>query len=389
MTVAEHLAFGVGVLTEAIARELDRSTGVRVPREAWNPAALPDHLRMNVHVIGEDGKIIATGRDLNALRARLGSAASDGLTMPVDERFDRQGLTHWDFDDLPERIALTRGGVQVFAFPAVIDEGQGVGVKVFDTREAALAAHRAGLRRLYVLAVREELAMHVEYLPGLEQMTLHYAALKFTTENTENTQDKHGLESDLVDLIADRVFLRDDADVRTEAEFKRRLDAGWDQLWTVSSTVADLVARILSAHHDVELRLEGAADNPFLQPAVEDIRAQLRGLMPPRFLVSTPWRWLGEFPRFLNAIIIRLQKLTNAGLKRDHQATQAVNDFWRRYAERNARNESIGRVEPAAGGLAEFRWLIEELRVSLFAQELRTSVAVSPHRLERAWAQIA
>jgi ATP-dependent helicase HrpA len=258
-------------------------------------------------------------------------------------------------------------------------------VKVFDTPEAAQAAHRAGLRRLYVLAVREELAMHVEYLPGLQQMTLHYSALRFTTGNAQTTQNL-GLQSDLVDLIADRVFLRDDADVRTEVEFKRRLDAGWDQLWTVSSTVADLVARILSAHHDVDLRLEGAADNPFLQPAVEDIRAQLRHLMPARFLLNTPWRWLGEFPRFLNAIIIRLQKLTNAGLKRDHDAMQIVNDFWWRYSQRQARNASIGRIEPA---LDEFRWLMEELRVSLFAQELRTSVLASPQRLEKAWMEIA
>ncbi len=397
-TVAEHMAFGVGRLTETIARELDRSTGVRVPREAWSIEGVDAHLRMNFHVMNDRGEVMAAGRSLDALRVQIGAASSDVLKMPVDERFSRSGLTHWAFDDLPERIAMSRGDLEVFAFPALIDEHTGIGVRLFDTTEAADATHRAGLRRLFVLQVREELAMHVEYLPGLEQMVLHYAALRSTTcarharegghpaTDTEGTKPDQALQSDLIDLIADRVFLRDDASVRSEAEFKRRLDAGWDQLWTTSSSVADLVARILAAHHDVDLRLEGATENPFLKSAVTDIRGQMQRLMPARFLVNTPWRWLGEFPRFLNAIMIRLQKLTNAGLKRDHDATVIVAEFWRRYSERGAKNESIQRVEPA---LNEFRWLIEELRVSLFAQELRTSVPVSAKRLEKVWATIA
>ncbi len=383
--VAANIAFGVGVLTDAIARELDRSTGVRVPRSACRADAIAHHLRMNFRIIDANGETLAVGRDLDVLRARVAATASDvhaaSHAAPCDARFQRSGLTHWEFDDLPAMLAVPRAGIDVVLHSAIVDEGSTVGTQLLTCPDSARAAHRTGLRRLFVIAVGEELAMHVEYLPGIDQMLLHHAPLAAVNADAD-------LKRDLIDLIADRVFLRDDPDIRTGEAFRQRLDAGWDQLWNTASAVADLVARILAACHDVHIRLEGASENAFLAPAVEDIRKQLGELLPARFLVNTPWRWLAELPRFLNAIVIRLQKLTNAGLERDRIAMHTIHPQWSRFVGRRARMQAIGEhILPPA--LDEYRWLIEELRVSLFAQELRTSVPVSSARLDKAWAAIS
>ena len=372
-SASANIPFGVGVLTDSIARDLVRSTGVHVPRDAWRTDSLPVHLRMNIRVIDAAGQPLASGRDLITLQSQLAATASDVLAAPpTDERFKRTGLTHWDFDDLPERVQVSRGGIQIAAYPAIVDERDTVGMRLCDTAEAARRASHAGLRRLFAVQVREELVMHVEYLPAIEQICLHFAPLARGEE----------IRRDIADLIVDRVFLRDDAEIRSGDAFRKRLDAGWDQLWTAAAGVADLVARIAAAYHDVELRVSGAEDNQFLQPAIDDIKAQLRELMPGHFLVLTPWRWLAELPRFLNAIVIRLQKLTNAGLMRDIDATRVIAEFWQPFADRRAHVAASGGAEPA---LDEFRWLIEELRVSLFAQELRTSVSMSGTRLRKAW----
>ena len=372
-TVSGNIPFGIGVLTDSIARDLERSTGVHVPRDAWRADSVPEHLRINIRVVDGAGQPLASGRDLRVLQSQLAATASDVLASPpTDERFRRTGLTHWDFDALLERVQVSRGGIQIAAYPAIVDEGNTVGVRLFDTAECARRASQAGIRRLFALQVREELAMHVEYLPAIEQICLHFAPLAKGEE----------IRRDVADLIVDRVFLRDDAEIRSGDVFRNRLDAGWDQLWPAAAGVADLVARIAAAYHDVELRVSGAEDNQFLRPAIDDIKSQMRELMPEHFLVSTPWRWLAEFPRFLNAIVIRLQKLTNAGAARDIDATRVVDEFWQSFADRRALVVASGGAAPA---LDEFRWLIEELRVSLFAQELRTSVPISAKRLQRAW----
>jgi ATP-dependent helicase HrpA len=330
---------------------------------------------MNIRVVDDEGRTIASGRSLEAVRANVGSAAVGPISRPGVDPLQRTGATHWDFGAVPERVALLSAGVEMTGYPALVDEGSTVGLRIFSTPEEAELEHRAGVRRLFVLQVREELAMHVEYLPAFDQMRLHAATLMGGDD----------LKHDMVDLVADRVFLRDDAMLRTAAEFSRRLDGGWDQLWTTASSVAEVVTRVLALHHDVDVRLTGLEDNAFLREAVQDMRQQLRFLLPRHSLVQTPWKWLTQFPRYLNAVVIRIQKLNNAGVRRDHDATMIIGEFWQRYAERHQANMTAGRIEPA---LDEFRWSIEELRVSLFAQELRTSTPVSQQRLEKTWSAL-
>jgi len=180
------------------------------------------------------------------------------------------------------------------------------------------------------------------------------------------------------------VFLGELPEVRTQIDFERRLRGGWNNLWPAANEVSALVGRILAAHHAIDLQLADF-DNPFWSEARDDIRAQLSNLMRSGFLLRTPYAWLLQYPRYLQAVSVRMRKLANAGLARDHQSTILIQEQWKRYAERHMQHERQGLVDNA---LEEFRWILEEWRVSLFAQELGTTTPVSSKRIEQQWQKI-
>jgi ATP-dependent helicase HrpA len=188
----------------------------------------------------------------------------------------------------------------------------------------------------------------------------------------------------MVLLIADRVFIGEDDEVRSADAFERRLNDGWPRLWAVGCEVAEIVGRILRLHRDVQSEL-GALNAPVWSDHVEDIRRHLGQLMPEGFLTQAPYRWLLQYPRYLKAVARRIEKLTNQGRTKDRERAAEMNALWARYAERRADHEARGIHDPA---LEEYRWLLEEMRISLFAQELGTAVPVSPRRLEAFWKRV-
>jgi ATP-dependent helicase HrpA len=227
--------------------------------------------------------------------------------------------------------------------------------------------------------VAEELKYLSRKLPGLEQMCLHYALLGRCDE----------LKKDLLTAIADAALFdgADDeaaAKVRTRDAFAKQAEAGWRRLSAAGAEVTAVAAETLALFHDVQDRL--ARDfPPLLLPAGRDLRDQLSRLVPPHFLVRTPAAWLRHLPRFLRGMQIRLQRLFNAGLARDAAAAAELAPLWKLYVEREQQHRARGLHDPA---LEQFRWMLEELRVSLFAQELKTSVPVSVKRLEALWEQV-
>jgi ATP-dependent helicase HrpA len=197
------------------------------------------------------------------------------------------------------------------------------------------------------------------------------------------------MKKDLLTAIADAALFdgADDeaaAKVRTRDAFAKQAEAGWRRLTTAGAEVTATAAETLALFHDVSGRLSQDFP-PLLLPAARDLRDQLARLVPPRFLVRTPAHWLRHLPRFLRGMQIRLQKLFNAGLARDAAAAAELAPLWKLYVEREQQHQARGLHDPA---LAQFRWMLEELRVSLFAQELKTSVPVSVKRLEAMWEQV-
>jgi ATP-dependent helicase HrpA len=333
---------------------------------------------MNFRVVDTTGKTVAAGRDLEEIRRKLGLKARESFAAMPPGEFHRDRVIRWDFGDLPEHVELKRGGMTLLGYPTLLDEGAAVSLRVLDSPAAARAAMRGGLRRLFMIQVGEELKYLSRKLPNLEQMCLHYALLGRCDE----------MKKDLLTAIADAALFdgADDeaaAKVRTRDAFAKQAEAGWRRLTTAGAEVTATAAETLALFHDVSGRLSQDFP-PLLLPAARDLRDQVARLVPPRFLVRTPAHWLRHLPRFLRGMQIRLQKLFNAGLARDAAAAMDLGPLWKQYVEREQQHLARGLHDPA---LAQFRWMLEELRVSLFAQELKTSVPVSVKRLEAMWEQ--
>jgi ATP-dependent helicase HrpA len=377
---AAALGFGRGSLLDALALVLGKRSGAQVARTAFEVETLPDHLRMNFRVTDAAGKTVAAGRDLEEIRRKLGVKARETFSSMPPTEFHRDKITRWDFGDLPEHVELRRMGMTLLGYPSLVDGGASASVRVLDAPAAARAAMRGGLRRLFMIQVGEELKYLSRKLPGIEQMSLHYAALGSYEE----------LKRDLLTAAADLALFGDEDDeaanrIRTRDAFAARAQEGWKRLTQSANEVSAAATEALVLRHQLHQRL--AEDfPPLLLPAGRDLRDQLARLVPPRFLVRTPTVWLKHLPRFLKGMQIRVQRLFNAGLARDAAASAELAPLWKQYLQRELNHRSRGLNDPA---LEQFRWMLEELRVSLFAQELKTSVPVSVKRLEALWEQVA
>jgi ATP-dependent helicase HrpA len=211
-------------------------------------------------------------------------------------------------------------------------------------------------------------------LPNASTMCLNYATLGTCDE----------LKCDIVTAAVDRALFEDGVLVRTRDEFVERAETGWRRLSAAANELADVAGEILALYQDVSLSLSKPYP-PLMAGAIEDLREQLAHLVPKDFVLSTPGPWIPHVARFLRAMQVRLKKLTNAGLARDNQGLQVAHPLWLRYRERAALHAKFGVHDSE---LVEFRWMLEELRVSLFAQELKTSIPISVQRLEKQWSKV-
>jgi ATP-dependent helicase HrpA len=378
--VLGQLRYGEGDFHAVVATELSRIAGERVSPDMFDLERLPPHLRMNVKVVDDAGATVAKGRDLRELRAQVSAQPAppekpSAKSAAVETRWRRDGITAWDFGDLPEHVDIERGGIEVHAFPALVDAGESVSLRLFDSVGAAQQSMRSGLRRLFILTVRPGLKSAVGWIPKLDEALVKLSPLAKPAE----------WKQQLGELIADRAAFGDGEtpSIRTAAEFTTFANAGRERLGGGAQDVARLVPLLAAAYQQARLALEGAKA-PNAKYALDDIREQLAALMPPGFLTATPWNWLEQFPRFLQGVQQRLSKLAG-GLSKDRGLFDKLQPVWRRYVERRALHDRLGVADPE---LAHYRWLVEEYRVSLFAQTLGTSVSVSPERLEKQWAKV-
>ncbi|MCC6428670.1 MAG: ATP-dependent RNA helicase HrpA [Phycisphaerales bacterium] len=367
----KSLAFGTRPLAEVLSEQLGRKIGAVVPQDAWKFDELPTHLRMNVRVFDEQRKLIAAGRDPDSLKLQLTPLAAERFAEFAKDRFDRDGLKDWDFGDLPDHIQIDRFGVRLTGYPGIIDRGQSVDLRLLQSHALAQHHTRAGLRRLYWLALKGEMRSVIKALPTIDSMAIRYAP------SGPPAEFKEQLEL----LIAERACMPDPWLIRTRAEFDRRLAQGSHNLYRTASQVASEVAEILDQMHQASLALSGKK-LPQWADIIADAKLHLALLSDKGFLTSTPREWFGHLPRFFRGIHTRLTKLTSGSLDRDQRAMTEMRPLWLGYLTRAKHNHDHNIHEPA---LEEHRWLLEELRISLFAQELRTSVTVSIKRLYEHW----
>jgi ATP-dependent helicase HrpA len=364
-------------LFDALAEFLGKKSGTPVRRSDFDPQQLPPYLHLNFRVIDEHKRTLATGRDLDAIRRQLGLAARESFAAMPKTTFTRENLTSWDFGDLPPSIEVKRDGLTFLGYPALVDRGESASLELLDSPDAARQAMRAGVRRLFMTQVRDELRYVERNLPGFDAMALNYATLGNSAE----------LKADLLHAIADRAlsFAGDTSLIRAQADFIRIAEQGWRNLNAATREVCDVVATTLAAYQSLRVRLSEPFA-PMLHPSIRDMQEQLAHLVFKGFAVRIPWGHLQHLPRYLAGIEMRLKKLTNAGLSRDEQNMAIVVPLWKQYLARLEKHRREGVHGDAE--LITYRWMLEELRVSLFAQELGTATTVSPQRVEKQWDKV-
>jgi len=377
------LAPGDTPLVQALGAELKRLTGVHVPEDAWDEGAVPDFLRLRFRLLDDEGRTVATGRDLGALRRQHGRAGGATAQRLPSAGLEREGLRDWDAGALPETVELVRGGVRLRGFPALVDGGDCVAVRVLDSAENARRAHRAGVRRLLMLRLAKELRALRRDLRDLDRLRLWYAKVPEPPEGGAADEAGRGLEDELLGLVVDRAFLGGEDPPRDPEAFHAVLAAGRGRLGPVAAETIALAAEILQRYHEARAPLAGRIPPAWL-PSVQDARAHLDRLVWRGFLLQTPWDRLVHYPRYLTAIARRLEKLAHAAL-RDRDRLAELAGLEGEWLGREAQARRAGRADPR---LDEIRWLLEELRVSLFAQELKTAVPVSIQRIERRWREL-
>ncbi|MCO8250058.1 ATP-dependent RNA helicase HrpA [Comamonas thiooxydans] len=396
-----------GGLIDALLKQVRDETSLDVKRADFKLDMLSPHLFMNFRITDEHGRQLGQGRNLGALKAEWGAKARGAFQAlaslkvaasardPVNSEqkayenekgkaqvapkndksaAGKPAQSHdarykdWSFGELPELMEIKKGGTTLIGFPALIDHGDAVGIEVFDEPEAAAAKHRVGLRRLFALQIRDALKYLEKNIPDLQKMAVAYMPL--------GTQEE--LRGQIIDVAIDRAFLQEPLP-SNEADFRQRVQDGRGRLTLIANEVARMSAVILAEYAAAARKIKDTKNAP---EATKDASEQLQKLMPKNFIAVAPWAQLGHYARYLKAITSRLDKY-RADPARDAAKLKELlpleQRYWRLVAERK------GQIDAR---MQEYRWMLEELRVSFFAQELRTPYPVSAKRLDKVWAQL-
>ncbi len=367
----EAMVPGKGSLREVFSLQLQRITGIRLAPESWAMENLPPHLVMNFRIVDEQGKVLDEGRDLLQLQKQMAGEVRESLQTTPGTPWEREGLTAWEVGELPEAVEVEQHGLKLKAFPALADEGESVALRLFESLEAAEGAHRKGVARLFALDNRVKIKYLQKNLPEIKTLCLHYVSLGKCEE----------LTASIIAAAVDAALFTDRTLPRTEPQYQALAQEARTRLVETANRIATLVGETLASYHRIQKQLKGSVQPQWLN-SLADIREQLQRLLMPGFVARTPAEWLEHLPRYLQAVERRLEKL-RGDPPRDRLLMLEMQPLWQRYW---ARCED---VENCPGSeLLRFRWLLEELRVSLFAQELKTIETVSVPRLEKLWKQL-
>ena len=388
--IHEAKKFGQGSLLDAVIADVRSQTTVVIKTSDFKLETLPAHHFMNFKIIDEHGRQLDMGRNLSALQAELGTQAREQFqkiaeqAVPVESAVGSnaavntksaqsrsaagpanfQNLTTWSFDALPELLEIQQGKQTLIGFPALVDRVTHCDLEVFDDPNEAATFHKNGLQRLFSLQLKEQLKYLEKNVAGLQQMGMQFMAL--------------GSQEELRDQIIQAGLTRAcmQLPLPTNAnEFNQRRDEGKARLNLLVNEIARLIGQILGEYHTLPKKLQALKAH---KAAQADMQSQLQSLIHKWFVVETDHGQLAHFPRYLKAVLVRLDKL-----RTDPTRDTRLMSEWQQAAmpwQRALKSGAHG--DPK---MQEFRWMLEELRVSLFAQELKTPMPVSVKRLQKVW----
>ena len=364
----EQAHIGEGLIKSVLAAHIQRVTTLKISVEDWTEET-PAHLLMNFSVVDDAGRELAMGRDWNALKKQLGSAAQ--LTFRnTSPDIEKTGLKQWDFGDLPTTLSFERDGRKITGYPALEDDKDSISVKLFDTETDATINHRKGVCRLMRFELKEQIKQLEKSLPNFNQYALIF----------RNVMSPEDLREDLIITISDRAFIGEDDLPRTNADFMKLKARARTRLPAVSQAVARQAQSIATEYQ--LLTAQQTKMPATVNRLKRDLEQQICLLVYKNCFSQTPWEQLQHVPRYLKALRLRIEKQP-ANPDRDGKSAASVGLLWQKWQDKmSALNQAHFDIPQP---LQDYRWLIEELRVSLFAQELKTPFPISIKRLEKIW----
>ena len=350
-------------LLAQLSRQLHRMTGVSVAADAWRPDRIETHFQMR-YCLEDAGAAVASARSLAQLRAEYGELAKQHFEQHVqhEESICREGIISWDFDKLPERVEMKQGGSVITAFPALVDYQDFVAIELFETREDARFYHAGGIARLIAFELRDSVKYLRKNLPRIEQSALMYAAMGSRQELIE----------DIVMASIYECFLKGKLP-ESKSEFDALISDHRPVFIDTANKTAELVHKILTLHREARQRL---GHSKLAQEHRDDCSEQCNYLVYEGFVRDIPPRYLGRLPVYFQALLKRLDKIEQASTQAD-RALPLVRALWQAYLELEAGEAGV------AEEVQEVRWMIEEFRISCFAQPMKTRVPVSETRIRK------
>ncbi|MBT4145989.1 MAG: DUF3418 domain-containing protein, partial [Gammaproteobacteria bacterium] len=367
---------GKGSLYEWLALRLRKLTGESIPLTAWNTELITDHLRMNFRVIDEEGKHLDNSRDLKALQRKYNETAGDSFKQLAEDELNYTGCIKWAFSDLPEVYQFEQNGQNFIGYPAIIDEGDAVGVRILDTKEKANLQHELGLARLFQLQLKKDSKYIIKNLPFSPESELVYNRLQKHPDLSRDIMS-HSYKEDILNMVIHSVFVCDHT-IRTEQQFEQSLRKNKPELMNRANIIGEHVINALTQYAAVKKQADRL---PQQDKSVQDVQLQLARLCYQGFLMTTADDYLKHYPRYFKSIEVRIQSMLQQPDK-DQQKIQEMARFQQWYWQSIEQRQKDEVVNPERDN---FRWMLEEFRVSLFAQQLKTAMPISAKRLEKAW----
>ena len=360
-------------LYHQFAAFLKLRTRVDVRAESWRLDQLPGHLLAKIRVLNEEGSLLEESSNIADLKHRLKGETKAAVASILADEIDDEHYTSWEFGNVPEEYQYESKGKLLIAYPALVDEGETVRVQLFDQPYAADKAMYKGLLRLFLLQLPQQIRYIKKHCMLPEKVAIKYAPFG----------DKKDLAEGIVYAAFQTAFLEGQPLLRTAAEFNDKIQQQKSNLVDAANQFRLLLTEILDLHHRVESAM---SDNPLpsRSKSYQDIRMQIAELFPAHWITVYRYHLLQEFPRYLQGMLLRIEKM-QGNIERDVASISELQDYWCDYQDRLGAHSEKGVEDPE---LEKFRWMLEEYRISLFAQEIKTRYPISAKRLDKQWSKV-
>ena len=356
-------------LLYTLSQQLTQISGIKIPDDAWQIDSLDAHFFMRFDIRDQHNKKIAHGRNLSALQESLSQEVSKQFSNNIEWDIEQKGLNDWSFGTLPAVINKTLNSLNIKGYPALQDDEDSVSIVVVDTEAQAQEIHHDGLKRLYLLNLKQEVKYLNKNLPNIQKMCMNYASVGGCND----------LKHAIVDSSIERSFFSTKNPIRDKDSFSENFRQGSNNLVNNANEICEILSNAFDSYHKIKKQLKKNTKPNWLV-SLNDIQSQLEHLIYEDFIYYTPTEYLNQYPRYLQAIQQRLDKLQETA-ERDRKYTNSLNKYWEHFIKLNDEY-----YEHPVFSL--YRWMLEEYRVSLFAQGLKTQMPVSEKRIEKQWQEV-